>query len=308
MVHRALFEYLYVGMKNMKNHVGFVFTNFNNTSLTIQAVKSIRENSKNIECYIVVIDNSSSDSEVSLLKDIDGVYKNVKVVYNNINVGYFKGLNIGINLLKRMNIDFNYIVVGNNDLVFETNFFIQLENNSELLNCYPVISPDIITLDGVHQNPHVISDVSRFREVVWDIFYSNYWLSVLIKFVASKGRRFFERKDYISSDSPMLISMGYGACYILTRKFFVYFDDLWSPNFLMGEEFFLSKQLESKGFKFFYFPEIAVQHYDHATVSQIPSKKLWLYSREYHKIYRKFVSPYRVKMNNNENYQNIKDT
>lgn len=292
----------------MKNYVGFVFTNFNNTSLTIQAVNSIRENSKNFDCYIVVIDNYSRDNEVSLLKEIDGVYNNVQVVYSKDNVGYFKGLNIGINLLKRKNIDFDYMVIGNNDLVFAENFFIQLEKNSELLDCYPVISPNIITLDGVHQNPHVIGDISRFRELIWDIYFSNYWLSVLINVVAAKGRRFFERKDYVLSNSPMLISQGYGACYILTKKFFVLFDDLWSPNFLMGEEFFLSKQLESEGFQFFYCPDITVQHHDHATVSQIPSKKLWLYSREYHKIYRKFVSPYRRKMNNNENYQNIKCT
>ena len=88
--------------------------------------------------------------------------------------------------------------------------------------------------------------------------------------------------------------------------FFLHFDEFWSPNFLMGEEFFLSKQLESKGFQFFYYPGIVVHHHDHATVSKIPSKKLWIYSREYHRIYRKFVSPYRIKMDNARNFNEIK--
>lgn len=304
-LYSSFLKNLYVDKKSMKNNLGFVFTNFNNTSLTIQAVKSIRENAGESDYNIVVVDNCSSEDEVKLLQEIDGVYNNVHVVYNADNVGYFKGLNIGVNLLREKEEDFDYIVIGNNDLVFSSSFFTKLNNSAEQLNDYPVISPNIITLDGVHQNPHVIGDISRFREIVWDLYFSSYWLSVLISYVAEKGRRFLERKDYQSSDSPMLISQGYGACYILTKKFFKHFDKLWSPNFLMGEEFFLSKQLESQGFRFYYYPEITVQHHDHATVSLIPSKKLWLYSREYHKVYRKFISPYRLKMNNNKNYFEI---
>jgi hypothetical protein len=68
----------------------------------------------------------------------------------------------------------------------------------------------------------------------------------------------------------------------------------------MGEEFQLSRQLKSHGDKMFYCSDILVYHHDHATVSKIPSKLLWSYAKDAHKIYRFFVSPYRFKMDNNK--------
>ena len=293
-------------MKKLNNKsgisIGFVLTNFNNSELTIQAIESIKNNSGSISCHSVIVDNASTEDQIKLLDKMDRIGSNIDIIYNKLNVGYFKGLNIGIEFLKKKNIETDYVVVGNNDLVFSTEFFVQLESNSELLDEYPVVSPDLITLDGVHQNPHVIGSISRFREIVWDIYFLNYWLSVIISLFSEISRGFFERKDYLAFDSPMLITQGYGACYILTKKFFSLYDRLWSPNFLMGEEFFLSKQLESDGFKFFYYPGLTVQHHDHATVSKISSKKMWLYSKQYHNIYRKFVSPYRKKMDNGHKY------
>ena len=182
-------------LKKRPISIGFVFTNYNNSLLTIQAIDSIKKSAKNIEYYSVIVDNFSRKKETELLKDVNKIDTNTHIIFNCSNVGYFKGLNLGIAFLKDRYINLDYIVAGNNDLVFKDDFFIQLEKNANLLNEYPVISPDLITLDGVHQNPHVIKGFSRLREIIWDVYFVNYWVSIIISKISSMGKSFFERKD-----------------------------------------------------------------------------------------------------------------
>ena len=164
--------------------------------------------------------------------------------------------------------------------------------NISLFKDFPVISPDLVTLDGVHQNPHVINKISKRREIIYDLYYSNYFLSILIGFAAIISKRFTGRSDNKQFEIARTIEQGYGACYILGPLFFEHFSLLFAPTFLMGEEFFLSKQLEKKGFKVFYEPKIKVNHHDHATMGKLPSRKLWKISSDSHKIYRKMNKIY----------------
>lgn len=285
--------------------VGFVFTNFNNSRFTIQAVQSIFSAAAAQRCVVVVVDNRSRDDEVRMLDEAKAVSPNVHVIENPENAGYFPGLNIGIAYLRAHFPAIDLMVIGNNDLVFPEDFVPALDRQAALFAKYPVISPDLLTLDGVHQNPHVLHRVSRFREIVWDLYFSHFALALMIKKVAAATRRFTERKDYQNYHQGGLIYQGYGACYILTKRFFDEFGTLWAPTFLMGEEFYLAKQLESQGYQFYYEPGISVQHHDHATVSKVPSKKLWEYTREYHRIYRQFVDPYKIKMDQQRDYKDI---
>ena len=66
----------------MKSKVGFVLTNFNNSSLTVQAVESVFENGRETDHFIVVVDNCSREDEVNILREVDGIYENVHVIYN----------------------------------------------------------------------------------------------------------------------------------------------------------------------------------------------------------------------------------
>jgi GT2 family glycosyltransferase len=287
--------------------IGFVFTNYNNSQLSLNAIKSIIDNSKqfNTEVQIAIVDNNSTPQEIAILKD--GVEKigltNVKALFEQTNLGYFKGLNAGVKYLKDTFGSFDYLIIGNNDLIFPKAFFDKLISNHDRLKELHVVSPDLITLDGVHQNPHVISKISRTREIVWDLFYWKYFIAKILLNINALIRGLVERKDYTYSQNEGFIYQGYGACYVLTSKFFNSFDELWCPGFLMGEEFYLSKQLDSLNARFYYLPGLVVEHHDHATISKIPSKLLWSYSQEYHKIYRFFISPYRLKMNNQKNYK-----
>lgn len=278
--------------------LGFTFTNYNNSLLSIQAAQSIASNRGEYDYEIVLVDNASTEHERKILAEPGALPPNCRVLWNTANVGYFAGLNLGIDALLDGGAHFDAIVIGNNDLVFDLAFFSGIRGASAKLASHAVISPSIVTLDGVQQNPHVISGVSRFREIVWDLYFSNFSISRLIAWVARRARFLVTRKDYLQNTIEGPIYQGYGACYILTPTFLSRYGRLWSPGFVMGEEFFLARQLLAKGEQMYYFPGITVKHYDHATVSELPSRKLWEMTRQYHRIYRFFISPYRSRMDN----------
>lgn len=278
--------------------IGFVFTNYNNSLLSIQAAKSIARNHGICDYEIVLVDNASIEKERLILAEQGVLPSGCTVLWNTSNVGYFDGLNRGMDVLFEGASDFDLIVVGNNDLVFERDFFESLMARSQALVHHSVVSPAIMTLDHEHQNPHVSSGISRFREIIWDVYFSNFWLSQLIGWTAQQARAFFGRKDYLAHSEEGPIYQGYGACYILTPRFFQLFKRLWAPGFVMGEEFYLARQLAAQGEKMYYIPDILVHHHDHATIGKIPSRHLWKMTRHYHGIYRFFVNPYRLQMDN----------
>ncbi len=266
--------------------LGYVCTNYNNTKDTFAAISSLinEKNYSNIE--IIVVDNCSDNENIELLKAIERQHANVHVVFNDVNMGYFKGLNCGIHYIREKFKNIEYIVVGNNDLIFPENFYESVLNNKTILQQHAVVSPNIITLDGVYQNPHVINSISTFRELIYDIYYSNYYIAQLINKVAMLTKSYTDRKDEEQHEIAQEIQQGHGSCYILGTLFFENFEELWAPTFLMGEEFFLSVQLRGKGMKVYYEPSIKVVHHCNASIGKIPRKQIWQLSRDAHKVYR----------------------
>lgn len=268
--------------------IGYVCTNYNNSQFTCEAVKSLSASAGH-DIRIAVVDNNSNKESVEELSRLAACHSNLDLILNPDNLGYFRGLNVGIVRLRQHHPDLDVIVVGNNDLTFPEDFGDSLVRKQDRLREYAVIAPNIITLDGVHQNPHVVRKISKSRELIYDLYYSNYWLAQIIKKMAELSAALTDRDDEALHAVAQPIYQGHGACYVLTPLFFRFFTELWAPTFLMGEEFFLSKQLSDRGLQKFYEPSIVVRHHCHAAVAKIPSKEMWRISREAHNTYRKHV-------------------
>lgn len=268
--------------------IGYVCTNYNNSGYTREAVRSFLTNG-NHKYRVLVVDNCSDAESVRTLKQLPSEFRNVEIVLNAENKGYFRGLNEGIRHLRARFPHLQFIVVGNNDLVFPPDFVASIQRKATLFEKYPVISPDIVTLDGVHQNPHVVSRISKVREFVYDLYYANYYLAIVIRTLAGLSSRWTDRPDEASHLVAQEIYQGHGACYVLGPVFFRHFEELWAPSFLMHEEYFLSKQLSDKGMRVFYEPSIKVEHHWHATMAKLPGRKVWEAARDAHRVYRQYV-------------------
>lgn len=270
--------------------LGYICTNFNNSHFTADAVRSLAASAgKFHELHIIVVDNQSTPENRNALKQLAGEFACVDLLLNEENIGYFPGLNCGIQRMRERYPDVEYIVIGNNDLVFPPDFCNKVEAQSHLFDAYPVVSPDIVTLDGEHQNPHVIKSISKSREIVYDLYYSSYLLAQVILWAARVSKPLTDRRDERQHHTAQPIFQGHGSCYLIGPKFFQHFQAFWAPTFLMGEEYFLSKQLSDEGLQAYYTPEIQLTHCCHGSLRSVPSRKLWALAREAHKVYRQYV-------------------
>jgi GT2 family glycosyltransferase len=270
--------------------IGYVCTNLNSSRFTLDAVRSLAVSAGiDGDFRVVVVDNQSTADQLEILRSLAAEYpEKVDLLLNDENIGYFPGLNRGIRRMRDRHPEIQHLVIGNNDLLFPVEFFAAVERNVSLLEQHPVVSPDIVTLDGDHQNPHVISSISKSRELVYDLYYSNYWIAQVIRAAAILTRSVTARRDGRQHGTAQQIYQGHGSCYLIGPKFFRHFEELWAPTFLMSEEFFLSKQLSDHGMRTWYDPAIQVTHCYHGSLQKVPSRKRWKLSRDAHKVYRQY--------------------
>jgi GT2 family glycosyltransferase len=268
--------------------LGYVCTNYNNSAFTLAAVDSLLRNQGH-DIAVVVVDNSSAEVERAKLRPLAAQHAEVTVIESPDNSGYFRGLNVGLKALRERRPDIEWVVAGNNDLEFPADFCDSLQRHAGELQAHSVISPDVVTLDGEHQNPHVIASISTVREISYDLYYANYHLGRLIYKLAKMFPRVSERSDEEQWQIAQPIYQGHGSCYVLGPRFFAQFQAFWAPTFMMSEEFFLSKQLKDVGEHVWYDPRLRVVHHWHGSLEQLPSRKRWEMAREAHREYRKYV-------------------
>ena len=263
----------------------FVVTNFNNSRYTVQLYESIV--SSDVDDFrMVIVDNASIQAEFTKLKIHFRAVTNVQLIRSQTNLGYFAGLNLGLSCVRNQVDDGDAIVIGNNDLIIDKKFAEQLQRSQNILREFPVISPAIITLDGQHQNPHVVEGISWLREVMYDVYYSSFFMATMLKLLASALGSLAARGDEKHHTVGRRINQGYGACYLLSKRFLDKYVSLWSPTFLMYEEYFLSKQLEKGGDAVYFHPDIVVHHQCHASTGALPARELWTLARQSHATYR----------------------
>jgi GT2 family glycosyltransferase len=255
----------------------FICVNYNNSEYTAKMLHSIASQqfpvkTATISCIVV---NNSNDPDDSLkLGDICSQYPWVRVIQSDDNLGYFGGLNLG---LKEISSDKNdSVIICNNDLYFDEKFVHSFISTNYRENVY-VVCPDVVTVDGDHQNPHHSKPISFFEKLRFDLYFSNYWFGVLMKFSSSLLKTL--RKKIVSTikvnkSEGCEINQGVGACYILTHKFFENCGyQLFFPWFLYGEEACLSWQIRSNGGISWFDPELIVQHDESSSTSKLPARK-----------------------------------
>jgi GT2 family glycosyltransferase len=274
--------------------ITYVCTNYNNSHFTVAAVASLAKNVGH-DLRVYVVDNASRPEELEKLQALAQSNPIVRVIANRDNVGYFAGLNIGIAAARRDDPQADWMVVGNNDLEFPDDFCSCVEMKSSEYRAHSVISPDVVTLDGEHQNPHVINGISAVREIFYDLYYSNYWLSRIIYRTAKLFPRVTRRGDEDHWKTAQAIQQGHGSVYLLAPRFFERFKALWAPTFMMSEEYFLSHQLKEVGEQVWYSPGIRVTHHWHGSLQTLPSRSRWNMAREAHREYRKYVKIFKSK-------------
>lgn len=264
--------------------VNLVVVNYNNSECTDKMLDSLLDCSDFIES-IYIIDNCSDKEEKYQLSFFEKKFEslNLHVIYLDKNVGYFPGLNIGLDFIKNKN---QPVIVGNNDIIFNRSFFINLEKIRYEDDLF-AISPSLVTSDGVYQNPAQINKPSKFKKIFYSLYFKNYYVGVFLYKIwqcIGLGATSKMQKDNIEKD----IYIGMGALYILLPAFFYRNETLDYPFFLYGEEAFLSHQIESSGGRLRYVPALELIHLESVATSKLPTKNKYLLLKKAYLKYKYF--------------------
>jgi len=99
-----------------KNKIVIVLVNYNTNGDTIDCIKSIQKSAGVELPFIVLVDNNSKNAKG--LECFKEEYSKLHIIYNEENLGFGRANNKGINWAQE-NIDFEYLLLLNNDTIVE---------------------------------------------------------------------------------------------------------------------------------------------------------------------------------------------
>ena len=269
-------------------NIAVILVNYNQCDVTVNCIKSIlSSNHSQTSIDILVVDNSdSSEYLLDIKKQLEKEYinENDSLDYIRvINKGYFSGINSGLEQLDLQK--FQYVVVGNNDLEYDYNFFKCLLGTEIDKDSY-VLAPNIINLDGSHENPRAIKRISNTKKIMYAIYYKSYILAILIMKIRSL---LLPIKPNNRAQIQQHIYLSMGACYILTRNFLDKSSFLDNKVFLYGEEVILAEQLKNLGGKLLYVPNLIVKHCEHTSTKKISNKQFYKIQQKSYEVFKRFL-------------------
>jgi len=225
----------------MIDNVAFLTINYNSTKDTIELIESFQERAINLVVY--VLDNCSNELEYrNLEKYVETLAdKNrpvVKLFRSDVNLGFSRGNNF---LLEKARDDFDYYVIGNNDLVMTSNAITRIVTRAN--DC----SSEVFTSTIAYYKKKNIIWYGGGRESLEPRFRPRH---------LNKGRALSEAVNLNSKT----VSFASGA-WIVLKKELLNRHYLFDANMFFGEEDAeFCRRILRGGCSIQYFPEIVVYH------------------------------------------------
>lgn len=273
----------------------FIAVNYNGAAHTENYLQSLQEMTlpDGDKLQAIIVDNKSADEDLERVQTSVAQRPFAQLIAQDHNPGYFRGLNAGIESCPKD--EDTLFIIGNNDLKFATDFLANLKAIPYDKDIF-IIAPNITTLNGRRQNPHVVKKVPAYQRIKARIYFSNYYVGqagrLLNQALASLVRKVLPKSNRQSSAPElgrMKIKRGIGACYVLTPHFFNHYQRLDDRVFLWGEEALLSHQVESAGGFTLYEPSIKIEHCESASVRFIQKRERYEIVKASYKIYRPYL-------------------
>lgn len=274
---------------NRKHNVVFLILHYGEDELTYQAIESVLSLNHSEHATLVIVDNGIG------FKNIYANNQTVHVVSSPNNLGFSRGNNLGYKYIKQ-NFDPEFLIVMNNDVLFQESDFID-----ELYSIYDrkkfyVCGPDIYVPYGkYHSSPlydepttkeqiekeikeyedyeEVLATRSAFRSLL------GYALTNNQLFLRFNGNRKKKKTDANGWDTEQENVVLQGSFLVFDRRFISCNEKVFDPEtFLYMEENILSLRCKRNGWNILYAPSLRVNHLVHG--SSLPKKMSYKEYRE----------------------------
>lgn len=234
----------------MKNSISVVLPTFNGRHLLEKNIPSLLEAIDKFEHEIIVVDDCSTDDSVQFLTE---TYQKIKVICNEINLGFSPTCNKGIYAAK-----LELLCIVNTDVTFTPDYFTNMIQEFD--------DPSLFAVKG---------DIVNYRESYDDIISTDKTTLLYYKrgFLRFDTRTPLTSKTMISGNDAQFV--GLGCCFVCDRKMMLQlngFDEIYSPFY--WEDCDLGRRAMQHGFKLLYLPESRVYHQASSTIGTYRSNSL----------------------------------
>ena len=232
---------------------------------------------------VVIVDNGYHDLGPSNPADIGLVIPEAtkELCFETIpstNLGYFGGANLGLQRFDPTR--HRWVIVCNNDLEFDTDFFIRLLATTPPDN--GVVVPRIVGSDGEDQNPQYITAIPYHNRLAFAVLFllpprlGNLLFNSIYSLVRTRGMRARKLVD----NRPREVYLPLGAIFIFPASMLRKLVNLPQVSFLYGEEMLLKRALHGLGGIFWLEPRLEVSHCESSTTRSLDSLRAWRFKRE----------------------------
>lgn len=262
------------------NRFSFVVLHYKAKDVTLACVRSILNlDSSSADISVVVVENGSGDGIEAYLRTglIDSDLSGLTVIVSDDNLGFAKGNDVGF-AYARERLDPDFIVVANNDIVFNQKDMCARIARIGAARPFDVLGPDIYNpFLGIHQSPgearmpvtiEYVDDLKRSFQERLDASYSDERILALkYRLMATAPGRII-RKAKLSSaanrngwNRPQEGVELQGSCVIFSKRYAQRFEWAFYPaTFMYLEELISLFVSQVNGLTHIYDPSVKVCH------------------------------------------------
>ncbi len=236
----------------------------------VESIKKIKSYNNNIK--IIIVDNGSKNNSKELLTKKYSNNKNIEFIFNENNLGFAKGNNIGFEYIKR-NYSPDFIIMTNNDVIFNDREILKKIINDYKKYQFAVLGPKIILKDGqIHKMRRILPQIREIRRTIFKkkilllLTYLN--LKTIIKILKK------EDKEEITINNKTKNTILHGCCLIFSKEYINRFEGLNPKTFLYCEEELLFLRLKKNNLLSLYDNEISIIHNEDSSTNHLyPDKR-----------------------------------
>ena len=246
--------------------IAAIILNYNSVADTMKCIEFLQKQKLNEELHVIVVDNSLPDYRLQIT---DYIQLSTELIRAEENRGYSAGNNIG--LRRATEIGAKYALVINPDMeLVDVNYIARLVEVMERDEDIVVAATDIVTPEGIHQNP-MLPDGDWHSAFGW------------VKEIFNRKKP-VDTYSFIDNYKESHVCAKVSGCCLMLRMSFVeeigYFDEY---PFLYCEEAILARQVEMAGKKMYYLADTQAVHRHIKSEKGDPVKRFkhWERSRIY---------------------------
>ncbi|MDD2646663.1 MAG: glycosyltransferase family 2 protein [Patescibacteria group bacterium] len=254
--------------------LSIIIVNWNVRSLLERCLNSIWQNQPSMPYEVIIIDNNSRDGSQDFLESISKKFDNLKIIFNNQNLGFARACNQGFKKSKGEIILFlnpdTEILLNSLDIAID---HLKKDSSAGILGGQ-IIDEEKETQASVRSFPDVFSQAL-----------------ILLKLHNLFPRTKVFKKYFLSDfdyQKQQAVDQVMGACLLIKRELMEKLHGFDEKFFLWFEEVDLCYRAKKLNYQVVYDPEIKVKHLGHQSFFKIsPLKKQKIYNRSLIYYFRK---------------------